>query len=91
MNVPKNTSSKTPMMIGISVCLVISIVSIIFLTMRQGEKRTLESESEPESEKEKPKPKPKPKKEKKPEPPPPPPSPKERVKFDPSTGYYLYE
>ena len=24
-------------------------------------------------------------------PPPPPPSPKERVKFDPSTGYYLYE
>ncbi len=86
MNVPKNTSSKTPMMIGIAVCLVISIVSIIFLTMRQGEKRTLESESEPESEKEKPKPKPKlkpkPKKEKKSEPPPlpsktlPPPPPK---------------
>ena len=70
MNVPKNTSSKTPMIIGIVVCLVILIVSVIFLTSRSGKKQSLESESEPRSEKEKPKLKPKPKKEKKSEPPP---------------------
>ena len=34
MNVTKNTSSKTPMMIGISVGLVILIVSVIFLTFK---------------------------------------------------------
>ena len=50
MNVPKNTSSKTPMMIGISVGLVILIVSVIFLTFRSGEKRSLEPDEESDEE-----------------------------------------
>ena len=50
MNVTKNTSSKIPMLIGISVGLVILIVSVIFLTFRSGGKRSLEPDEESDEE-----------------------------------------